>query len=374
MPESRQETNNIFQRQTETSLPPKTNWWLRMTSAAWDKPQETIEQREMVRRSRLLAWILLGVLIALIAFIPATLSDVASAFSVLGAVVGVIAIIFLNRAGHVTIAGIAMVIVATLATLSVIIWSPDRQIHLVYLPAYDFLVIPVILGASILPRSSAFIIAFVNIGLLYSDILLQQKSQDLVNAILAYGSSGAGILVITGRPVALLIITATIAYLWVRGMDQAVRRADRAEELRNIEQYFTRQESERTTRVEEFVQETINAIIALANGQEGLLLLSPNHPWQQQATFINTQLKQFHRLKQTSRTNNEQIAQATEMLLKLLQGINVGQQPLSRLDPRQFRTPIPLVNEISRYLYFMLQGKPAPVHSPSQPLQRERLL
>ncbi|MBV9710228.1 MAG: hypothetical protein JO011_04840, partial [Ktedonobacteraceae bacterium] len=32
------------------------NWWLRKTSFGWDKPQETIEQREMVRRSRLTSW------------------------------------------------------------------------------------------------------------------------------------------------------------------------------------------------------------------------------------------------------------------------------------------------------------------------------
>lgn len=345
---------------------PHVNWWLRMTSTGWDKAQETIEEREKARRSKLMSWILLGILIALLLFIPATLSDIASAFSVSGAVLGVIVIIFLNRTGYVIAAGILLILVASIATVSVIIWSPDREIHLIYLPAYDFLVIPIILGASILPRYSAFLIALLNIAIIYIDMLTQSKSQDLTNAILAYGSSGLGTLVITGRPVALLILTATIAYLWARGIDQALQRADRAEEMRTIEQYFTQQEIERTTLVEEFVQEIINALGALANGQEGLLLLSPNHPWQSQAMFINNQLKQFHRLKQTSRGSNEQVHFAAEALLKLLMRMNGGQINVSGLDPRQFTTQIPVVNEIARYLYFMLQHKQVPTSRTSQ--------
>src|SRR5689334_21148591 len=83
----------------ESTPQPKVNWWLRMSSSGWDKPQETIEQRERTRRSRLLAWILLGVLVALALFIPAAFKDRASAFSVAGAFIGVLIIIQLNRRG-----------------------------------------------------------------------------------------------------------------------------------------------------------------------------------------------------------------------------------------------------------------------------------
>ncbi len=346
----------------------RANWWLRLTSFGWDRPQESIEERERVRRSRLLSWILLGLLVALVAFIPGTMSDRASAFAGIGALLGIILIIFLNRIGRVTVAGTLLTLLASASTISVIIWSPDGHIHLVYLPALDFMVVPVILGASVLPRVFTFILALFNIGIIYGDMLLQPKSADLLAAIRAYGANGGGMMVLTGRPVALIIICATIAYIWVRSMDVALKRADHAEELRTIEQYFSQQEKERSLRVEEFVQETINAISALANGQEGLLLLSPTHPWQEQATFINTQLKQFHRLKQTSRGNNDQIAQAMESLLKTVQRVNSGQAVAAVLDPRQFRTPVPQVNELARYLYYMLQGRAAPVVLPSRPL------
>ncbi|HET8845053.1 MAG TPA: hypothetical protein VFN35_26500, partial [Ktedonobacteraceae bacterium] len=219
----------------ESTPQPKVNWWLRMSSSGWDKPQETIEQRERTRRSRLLAWILLGVLVALALFIPAAFKDRASAFSVGGAFVGVLIIIQLNRRGLVTVAGTVLVLMSSLSTISVIIGSADGQIHLVYLPAYDFMVVPIILGAAILPRSAVLPIALVNVGLVYGDLLLQNKSPDLLNAINSYGSYQVGFLIISGRPVAIIVITAVIAYLWIRGMDDALRRADRAEELRNIE-------------------------------------------------------------------------------------------------------------------------------------------
>lgn len=354
----------------KSEQPQKVNWWLRVTSSGWDRPQETIEQREKTRRSRLISWILLGVLVSLILFIPAAFKDRASAFSVAGAFVGVFIIIQLNHRGLITVSGIALVLLSSAATISVLIGSADGKIHLVYLPAYDFLVVPIVLGAAILPRSAVFPTAFINVGLIYGDLLLQSKAQDLLDAINSYGSYQIGFMIITGRPVAILVITAVIAYIWVRGMDQALRRADRAEELRNIELYFTQQESERTTRVEEFVQEMIRAISALANGQEGMMLLPGNHPWQQQAIFINTQLRQFHRLKQANRGDLEMLYFSLDSLARQLQLINGGQASVANLDQHHFRTQIPLINEIARYLFFMLQGKRAPVTS-SRPLETD---
>lgn len=341
-------------RETPLPPPPKTNWWLRMTSAGWDSPQETIEQREKARRSRLTSWILLGTLVTLVVFIPATFTDKASVFTVLFALVGVLIAIVLNRKGLVTIAGIILVALSCLAIIGVVIGSADGKIHLVYLPAFDILVLPVILGASILPRSATFIIAAINVALIYGDLMLQPWSADLHQAISQYT-----IAVIAGRPVAIQIMTAVIAFLWVRGMDQAVRRADRAEELRALEQFFNQAEVERKARVEEFVQEVINALRSLANSQEGMIVLSPNHPLHQQAMFINNQLRQFYRLKQGG-LNNEQTAYAAKMLLTMLQRINSGQGMVSALDPRLFRTQVPMIDEISWHLYFMLQGKYAP--------------
>jgi hypothetical protein len=350
-----------------TPASPKVNWWLRMTSAGWDQPQDTIEQREKARRSRLTSWVLLVELIALVAFIPATFSDRASAFTVGFAAILLIFELFLNRKGFVTIAGTILVVIACLAVIGVVAGSADGHIHLVYLPAYDFLVVAIILGASILPRSSAFIIAFVNIGLIYGDLLLQPWSPDLHQAISQYG-----MVVIAGRPVAIQVVAAVISFLWIRGMDQALKRADRAEELRDLEQRFKEAEAERTVLIEEFVRSIIAAVEDLANGKEGMVFLPFQHPLQQQATFINTQLKQFHKLKQANSLTNEQTNYAAKMLLTMLQRINSDQGTIAGLDPRQFSTQVPIIDEIATYLFFFVQGKRVPTARPGNSLRPDQ--
>jgi hypothetical protein len=333
----------------------RANFWLRLTSVGWDQPQHTIEQREKVRRSRLTSWVLLAEMIALIAFVPATFSDRASGFAVLFATITLVIEIMLNRKGLVTLAGIILVVMASLAVIGVVIGSTDGKIHLVYLPAYDLLVISVILGASILPRSAAFVIACVNIILIYADLLLQPWSPDLREAINQYGMA-----VIAGRPVAIQLVAAIISFLWIRGMDQAIKRADHAEELQSLEQRFQEAEVARTILIEEFVHSIIISIEALANGQEGIVLLPSRHPFQQQATFINTQLKHFYKLKQSHNVTNEQTNYAARMLLMLLQHLNSNQGTISVLDPQHFSTQVPVIDEIATYLFFFLQGKHVP--------------
>ena len=342
------------------------NWWLRMTSAGWNAPQETIQQRENARRSMLASWIVLGLFITLVLFLPAALTDTASAFSVGFAFLGLFLIVLLNRKGFVTTAGVLMVALVIAATMGNVVGAPDHAIHLGDLPAYDFLVIAIVLGASVLPRSSAFVIAGVNIAIMYADLLFQEKSKDLLNAI-----GPLGLPTIMGRPVVIQVITALIAFLWARGMDEAVRRADRAEELRAIELHFAEAEAARTEQVEEFVREMIKAIRTLANGQEGLIWLSASHPWQQQATFINMQLKHFYKLKRSTRGENEHIAHAAKMLLLMVQRVSLGQLLIDDLAPGRFSTQVPVVNEIAGYLYVLLQGKQgAPAPAPTQQLPK----
>ena len=346
---------------------PQVNWWLRLTSAGWDQPQETIEQRERLRRSRLTGWIILGLLGTLVAFLPAGIHDPPSVAAMGIAVVGLALAAALNRHGYVSAAGVVLVGLMCGAVIGIIIAAPGGKITLVYLPAYDILALPVVIGASILPRGASFIIAAADIALIYGDLLLQPKAADLQAQINIYGLVGIG-----GRAVAIQIILAVVAYLWVRGTDEAVRRADRAEELRASEQRFAEAEAAWAREVSFFVQRMIEALSALANGREGLVILPADHPLHEQATFINAQLKQFHRLKQASKTHDEQVAPAAGRLLSVLQRMNDGQATINWLDPRQFSTQVPLVDEMARYLYFMLQGKTVPSAQTTRPYPFDR--
>jgi hypothetical protein len=338
---------------------PPTNWWLRKTSFGWDKPQETIEQREIVRRSRLTAWILLAILVTLLVYIPSVLRDAASAFTVAGALLITLFAIVLNRRGFVGLAGTVLVVMMCLAPLSVIVASPDGKISLVYLPAYDILAIPVIVGASILPRWSGFVVAGICTTLIYVDLLVQTKAADLQQAITTYGLP-----VLAGRPISILIIVALVAFLWVRSMDQAVRRADRAEELQALEQQIIQVRIRWSEEANDFVQGTIRAVAAIANGQETQVRLPPDHSFNTQANFVNTQLHQFYKMKlAAAKGNTGQVTIAINYLLKILQGLHDGRVTIKLLSPDQFSSHVPEVDEIAKYLYFMLQDKRIPSSS-----------
>lgn len=329
----------------------RVNWWLRFTSMGLDKPQETLEQREIVRRSRLISWVLLGVLVTLLAFLPAVTRDVPSAFAVGGAFLGTLLALALNRFGFVNLAGSLLVILMCTAIISVVIAAPGGKISLVYLPAYDILALPVVVAATILPRWSGFITAVASAIFIYADLLLQAKASDLQQAIATYGLP-----VLAGRPISILIMVAVIAYLWVRSMDLAVKRADREGELRALQQEIAEVKTRWSGEANDFVQGVIKAVASLANGQEGQISLPPGHSFSEQATFLNTQLRQFYRIKQKKVSgNNEQIEIAATYLLRILSGLYNGKITLNGLDPNKFSTNVPVIDEIAKYLYVMLQ-------------------
>src|SRR5262249_26351170 len=64
------------------------------------------------------------------------------------------------------------------------------------------------------------------------------------------------------RPIALQLIFAVVAYLWVRGVEQAINRADRAEEVAQLE----RRELERTIALEEGVRYLHATLMQWRNG------------------------------------------------------------------------------------------------------------
>lgn len=235
------------------------NLWLRLTSSGWDRQQVNVHQRELARRSRLASWIILGLLIMLAALIPAGSTDMPTLVSIVFGFLGVIVAAILNRAGMVTVAGSLLVLLLIVGVMGAVTGA-KTGLDTIYLPAYDLLAIAVIIGASILPRIAAFVIAFVNVALIGLDFTVQRHTGDLVNQI-----HSDGVLAILARPIALQVIIATVAYLWVRGADEAVKRADRAEEIARLEHAV----AEQRRQIEVAAQQLLETHVRAANGDYG---------------------------------------------------------------------------------------------------------
>src|SRR5690242_18058719 len=82
--------------------PQRVNWWLRLTSSGWEQPQLGIQGREKARRSRLTAWIVLGLFVADALLLPTGIGDPTSLAAVVVGAVTLIITAVLNRLGFVT--------------------------------------------------------------------------------------------------------------------------------------------------------------------------------------------------------------------------------------------------------------------------------
>jgi hypothetical protein len=236
--------------------PHRPNFWLRLTSAVAYLPQKTVEQREQVRRNRLASWIILGMFVLVILLSPAGIGSPSTAAAIVIAFVGLIVCSIFNHAGWTTAAGIFLVVLIDAAIFGALAGG-SGGLEVVDLPAFDLLAISVVVAATILPRMAAFIVAICNCILIVTSFLLLPEGPDLMHQVAALGT-----IALLARPIALQILLAIVAYLWVRGVDEQVRRADRAEEMAALEHAYAVQRQQ----LEIGVQQILQTHVRIANG------------------------------------------------------------------------------------------------------------
>ncbi|HEX3270408.1 MAG TPA: hypothetical protein VHR15_07145 [Ktedonobacterales bacterium] len=244
-----------------TAAPQRVNWWLRLTSAGWDKPQYTVVQRELARRSRLASWLILGLLLALVVVSPLVTGDTQTlvAFSLFAAGLTLCAV--LNRRGLVNATGAILVTLIILVIMGPTVTSP-LGLTMGQLPNYDALAIAVLVAATLLPRWAIFAVAGLNSAIVVADFTLRPHHPNVQQDAALYASPTLQTISLLVRPIALELMVAVVAYLWIRGTDEAIRRADRAEEIAQLEQ----REAERARDLTEGVQQLLAVHVRLANG------------------------------------------------------------------------------------------------------------
>lgn len=247
-----------------TNQPERVNGWLRLTSSGWDQPQRTIEAREKTRRSRLVAWLILGLLVGVVILSPLALQDDRARWVLCAWAIGLLLAALLNRAGFVVAAGATLVALVSGGILAANLASPIG-LTMGELPNFDAYVVPVVIAASVLPRASCFIVATLNSLLIVGNYAWQPHNPNIALDAHLYSSATVQTVSLLVRPIALQFVLAVVAYLWVRGTDRAIRRADRAEEIAELEQ----REVERTRDIEEGVHQLLAVHVRLANGDFG---------------------------------------------------------------------------------------------------------
>lgn len=240
---------------------PRVNWWLRLTSSGWDTPQITLAERETTRRSGLVSWLTLGLFGVLLIISPIAIDDLRSLMTFAIAALGLVIAAALNRFGYVRLAGVLLVALISGAVFGATLASPIG-LTMGQLPNYDALAVSVVVAATVLPRGWAFVVALLDSAGIVADYLLQPHNHNIDVDALLYSSVTLQTVSLLVRPIAIQFIMALISYLWVRGVERAIRRADRAEEMAFLQQ----REIESTRELDEGVRQLLDAHVRLANG------------------------------------------------------------------------------------------------------------
>lgn len=282
------------------------NRWLRLTSWGWDQPQDTLDVRETARRSQLLSWIVLALLVADLLLVPVGIDDPGTLGGVVIVFVSLIVSILLNRRGYVTAAGVLLVVLICLADLLSLASQPGG-LPLDALPAYDLLCAAVVVAASVLRPTAAFIIAAINIMLIIGDFALQTHAADLNADIAAFPSPTIGVITLLARPIALQVMIAGIAFLWVRGALRAIQRADRAEELAALQAIIVEQKRQLDSEIAEMLR--VHTLAANGDFHARVQALSQQNALWQVAMSLNNLLARIERAgaaeHQLNRTEQE---------------------------------------------------------------------
>jgi len=335
--------NGVMDRRMGVRAPAtrRANWWLRLSSWGTDTAPRSIEEREHIRKSRLAAYIILGILIVIVLLIPLGLGDpTGSLLPLIGAGIGVLISALFNRLGNVTAAAVLLILIINAAVLASLI-GQTGGLTVDSLPAFDLLVISVVVGASLLPGLAAFLVAALNVAAVALAFFLLPHAPDLTKELTDPSVLGGGTLAIVAllsRPIALQIIIAVVAFLWVRGADQAIRRADRAEEIAALEHTLADQKRQLDIGIQQILQTHVRA----ANGDYTARapLGQDNILWQI-ASSLNNLLSRLQRSGQAE----HQLRRTDEEIRRLAAAIDDAQAGRKPIWPAPTGTAADLILE-----------------------------
>ncbi len=211
------------------------NFWFRFSCPEMLSVNAPLVQKEALRRGKLTSIVLCIILSIALCYVPVIISMANIALII----VYVFVILFitlaapLNRWGKTTLAGLVVIMNIEITLVTVLLIYPGG-LNISALPLLSFLVIPTLLAVSLLPSWSVFPVALSNLFIIYSSILFLPKVPSLQ---LLLSSSPQTIF---GIPTMLQCIVSAISFLWVRGALQAVREANRADELDHLYQELAR--------------------------------------------------------------------------------------------------------------------------------------
>lgn len=293
-------------------------------------------QPATVRRDRIASIMLLITLIVSIAFLPAALTS--DGLHVLPPDIGmfVVAIvgILLNRQGKVILVGVLLIAALDFALAYSLIFYPHFTLTQNAVPIYDLFVLSDIIAVSLLPINSILYVSFFHSVFMCADIVIQPHTPDLAQLL---SETGYSIMV---RPLTIQIVVAIVTFLWVKASLQAIERANRAEQVAELERAISKQKQE----LEEGIQQLLHVLVQATNGNLQVRTpLARDHVLWQLDVAINTLLSRLQR----SNMSAQEYQKIRGELLWLIQVVQQAKEQRTMVWHRPGGTELdPLITEL----------------------------
>ncbi len=262
--------------------------------------------REQVHGKKVVNAILLVIVLLQLIELPGALlmkSAASIGTVVLGLVLCAMALVF-NQMGKVTMVSILLITVVDLGCGLMLLTTP-MGLGVSDLPTFDLLVVSELIAVSLLPPISVFPVALSNIVFIAADLLFQQRTSELQMVL----TSSMGFNAIA-QPISLQIVVAVVSYIWVRNALRAMARADRAEEIAELQQ----REAERQRHLDAAVQHLSQVLVQAANGDRTVRaqLNQDNMLWRV-GNSLNLLLTRLMRIGQVEQENKQLRAELTRV-------------------------------------------------------------
>ena len=351
-------------------------WWLDQTAPPRPGGIVSLGERERIRKAELTSYSILAVFFLLLILVSDALTQPSARLAIIAMAVGLCIAALLNRSGWTRTAAY-LIPSLLMALIMAAILMTSGGLSYPWVVAYGLLAIPVFLSSITLDRRAPWILALIALAFVLLDFSFQRRSivntKGVVNFDhLSYTQQTVGWWGMVNLSVALIFFAAFFSWLGARSVEQAIARADRAEEVARLEEALAQAETQRTEQLNVFIQELIDAFVAQANGVEQYLQLPGDHPLTSTVHFLNQRLKRLREVGQDEAWRARQLQAAAKLLDERLTQIATGAQPMAALHPTSFRTGVPPVDHLAALFYKIMEqqsgGKNRSGPAPSGPL------
>ena len=288
--------------------------------------EESIQRvRNEIRRQQVVTFILFVIFVYQIISLPGAImmkSTLSIAAVILGILLCGIAMMF-NRWGQVGIVSILLICVVDLGCGLMLLDSP-MGLDTSSIPVFDLLVVSELIAASLLPTASIFPVAISNILFIIGMITFMRPSPELTMAL--HSNMSYDIIM---QPISLQIVVAAITYMWVRSALRAAARADRAEEVAELQQAkanLQQRELEQKRMLDAGIHELLQALVQASNGRMSRINLSQDHVLWKVGNSINLLLTRLHRTQQIEQENQQLRVQLLQLRERVYRAELMGRQ------------------------------------------------